>query len=244
MWTDAVELRDFYASPLGGVANRMIGRCIRDFWPTVRGGRVLGLGYATPYLDTFRPEADRVIAAMPAAQGVLHWPANGARLTTLVDETDLPFPDLSMDRILLVHGLESTETVRPMMREIWRVLADGGRLLIVAPNRRGLWARFERTPFGHGRPYSTSQLSGALRDNLFTPLATRRALFLPPSRNRMLLKSAPAWEKLGARAFPGFAGVVITEAAKEIYAGTLIPAAARRAKRGRLVVLSNKRTRP
>ncbi len=79
MWTDAVELRDFYASPLGGVANRMIGRCIRDFWPTVRGGRVLGLGYATPYLDTFRPEADRVIAAMPAAQGVLHWPANGAR---------------------------------------------------------------------------------------------------------------------------------------------------------------------
>src|SRR5690606_19211344 len=107
---------------------------------------------------------------MPARQGVLHWPAEGNGLTALCDEMDLPFPDLSMDRVLLVHALECAEQVRPMLREVWRVLSGSGRLLVVVPNRSGIWARFERTPFGHGQPYSPFQISRLLRENLFTPL--------------------------------------------------------------------------
>ncbi|MCP4539199.1 MAG: class I SAM-dependent methyltransferase [Chloroflexi bacterium] len=219
MWTDAIDLRDFYASALGAVARRMIRRRIRALWPDVTGMDVLGLGFATPYISALRPDATRTLAAMPAAQGVLHWPMDGDGLTTLVDETDLPFPDVSMDRVLLVHALESAENVRPLMREVWRVLASGGRLIVVVPNRRGLWARLERTPFGRGRPYSTSQLSMELRENLFTPCQTERALFLPPTRSRMLLSSAPALEEIGRRWFPAVAGVTIVEATKQIYAG-------------------------
>ncbi|NQU58945.1 MAG: methyltransferase domain-containing protein [Rhodospirillales bacterium] len=219
MWTDAIDLRDFYATPLGGVVRRMIRRRIRALWPDVTGMNVLGLGFTTPYLRAFQEEAIRTLAAMPAAQGVLHWPTDGNGLTTLTDETELPLPDVSMDRILLVHALESTENVRPMMREAWRVLASGGRLMVVIPNRRGLWARFERTPFGRGRPYSTSQLSMVLRENMFTPLQTERALFLPPTRSRMILSSALAIEEIGRRWFPAFAGVTIIEATKQIYAG-------------------------
>jgi SAM-dependent methyltransferase len=220
MWTDVVDLRDFYATSLGQMARRMIRRQLRQLWPDVTGMRVLGLGFATPYLRPFLVEAERVAAVMPASQGVLPWPTEGPGLTLLADETELPLPDRSMDRILLVHALESTEQVRAMMREIWRVLADGGRLAIVAPNRRGIWARLERTPFGQGRPYTTGQLARLLRDNMFTPVATSGALFLPPTTSRVLLRSAPAIEELGHRWFETFAGVNVIEATKQIYAAS------------------------
>ena len=218
MWNDAVDLRDFYATSLGQVARRAIRQRIRAAWPDAKDQSVLGLGYATPYLGLFRTEARRVAAAMPAAQGVLHWPPETKGLTLLADEAELPFEDLSIDRVLVVHALECTEQVRPLMREIWRVLSGSGRLLIVAPNRAGLWARFERTPFGRGRPYSPNQLTRLLRDTMFTPLGASSGLFVPPSRWRMVLSAAPAWEKVGARWFPRFAGVVIAEATKQIYA--------------------------
>ena len=228
MWMDAVDLRDFYATPTGQVVRHVIRRRIRDIWPDVKGLGVLGVGYATPFLNPYRAEAARVVAAMPASQGVLHWPPEGGGLTLLTDEAELPLPDLSVDRVLLVHALENTEHIRPMMREIWRVLAGGGRLLVVVPNRRGLWARFERTPFGLGQPYSPRQLARLLRETMFTPVATHPALFVPPIRWRMVLSSAPAVEKLGQRWFNTFAGVVMTEATKEIYAGHAVPVRRRR----------------
>jgi SAM-dependent methyltransferase len=219
MWNDALALRTFYSSCLGKVARRMIARRVRQIWPDVHGMNVLGLGYATPLLSVFRSEAERVIALMPARQGVVHWPTDSGGLAALADETSLPLPDRSIDRLLLVHALECAENTRPMMRELWRVLADGGRMLVVAPNRRGLWAHFEHTPFGHGRPYSPDQLAHSLTDAMFPPCQTAAALFIPPFRSRMLLSAAPALEQIGQRWFAGIAGVIIAEAEKEIYAG-------------------------
>lgn len=219
MHADIVDLREFYQSSLGQVARRMIRRQLRLLWPDVRGQIVLGIGYATPYLRPFRGEADRVLAVMPAGQGVTYWPKEGPGLVALGDEADLPFGDMSVDRVLLVHGLEGTEQLRPMMREIWRVLGGGGRLLVVVPNRRGLWARADWTPFGHGFPYSSSQLKQVLRDTMFVPERTAHALFIPPLRSRFLLTTAPAWEEVGERWFKAFAGVTMIEASKQIFAG-------------------------
>jgi SAM-dependent methyltransferase len=221
MWHDVVDLRDFYETQLGAMARRMIRRGVRSMWPDVKGQRVLGLGYATPYLRQFMTEAERTLAFMPASKGVLHWPSEGRGLTTLVDEAELPLPDLSVDRVLLVHGLESSEYQRDMLREAWRVLTGEGRLLIVAPNRGGIWARLERTPLGWGQPYSAAQLSRLLRDNMFTPTRSSRALYIPPLRTRALLRSAPAWERIGSRWFPTFGGVVLVEAGKQLYASNL-----------------------
>ncbi len=219
MWMDAVDLRDFYATSLGRVAKRMVRRKIRFLWPDVTGMGMLGIGFATPFLSPFRSEAGRIMAAMPAMQGVTHWPDNGDGLTILADELELPFPDMSVDRVILVHALESAENVRPMMREVWRVMKGSARLLVVAPNRQGLWARFERTPFGHGQPYSAAQLSRLLRDTMFTPCQSSSALFVPPTRWRMVLSSSSAIENIGERFFTSFAGVVIAEASKQIYEG-------------------------
>jgi SAM-dependent methyltransferase len=218
MASDVVDLRDFYRGALGQVARRMIRRAIQRVWPELRGLRLLGLGYATPFLTALASDTERTIAVMPASLGVLGWPADAANLVALADEAELPFADYSLDRVLLVHALETTEEVRAMLKEVWRVLAGGGRLLIVAPNRRGIWARFDRTPFGSGRPYTLSQLSQLLRDELFTPVGAEAALFIPPARHRVMLRSAAAWERVGKRWFPGFAGVLLVEATKQIYA--------------------------
>lgn len=224
MWNDVVDLREFYATPLGQMARRMIRRRIRLIWPDLHDMRLLALGFGTPYLRPYFGEAERAIAVMPAAQGVVHWPPEGPGVVALAEETDLPLADRSVDRVIVIHCLESTENLRGMMREIWRVLADGGRVLMIAANRRSLWARLERTPFGQGRPYTPSQLTRLLRDTMFMPTQTQAALFMPPFRSRVVLRSGPAWERIGERLFPRFAGVVLVEASKQLYAGTAVRA--------------------
>jgi SAM-dependent methyltransferase len=218
MNVDVVDLRDFYLTPLGQVARRMIRRRVRLIWPDLTGARLLGLGYATPYLRPFRSEAERVITIMPASQGVLAWPREGPNAAGLADEGELPLQDYSIDRVLLVHGLELSEQIGPLLKEIWRVLAGGGRLMVVVPNRRGIWARIDGTPFGQGHPYTPAQLSRLLREADFTPERVATALFVPPNGSRVMLRSAAAIERIGERWFTTFAGVAIIEASKQIYA--------------------------
>ena len=217
MNADVVDLRDFYAGRLGQVAARMIRRRIRLVWPDVSSSRVLGFGYPSPYLRPFLAEAERVAAMMPSSQGVLPWPAEGPYRVALAEADELPLEDYSVDRVLLVHAVEFSEQLRPLLKEVWRVLAGGGRVLAIVPNRRGIWARVDRTPFGQGQPYTPGQLSRLLREEGFTPLTTTAALFVPPARLRMILRSAAAWEKIGERWFTAFAGVAIVEATKQIY---------------------------
>ena len=214
---DVVDLRNFYAHPLGTVARRFIGRGIRRLWTGTSGLRILGIGYSIPYLGLFREDCERCLAFMPAAQGVVKWPSARPTLAALVEEGDLPLPDAAVDRILLVHALETSPDAAALLREAWRVLAAGGRILAVAPNRRGLWARMDTTPFGHGRPYSRSQITHLLRETWFTPTAWSDALYVPPIDRRWFLRSAPAWERTGAMIASPFAGVHIVEATKQVY---------------------------
>lgn len=224
MWNDVLDLRDFYATGLGLTARRLLRLKLRALWPKVAGERVLGFGYAVPYLGLWQGEAERTIAVMPAEQGVMHWPSDHPNATALSEERHLPLPDRSIDRMLLVHAVESSEALRAMLREIWRVMADGGRMIVIVPNRRSLWARLERTPFAHGRPFSIAQITRLLRDSMFTPLRTEKALIMPPFRSRLLLAWAPAWDKYGSRLLPFLAGAIIIEASKQVYAGHAVPA--------------------
>jgi len=204
------------------MARRLIDRRVRALWPNVRGERVLGLGYAVPFLEPLLGEAERVLAFMPPAQGVLRWPAPGRNVVAMADEAELPLADRSVDRILLVHGLEGLDHTTAVLREMWRVLTDSGRLLMVVPNRAGLWARMERSPFAVGRPYSIDQLETLLRANLFAPGARVGALYAPPSRSNLVHSTMPMWERLGGRWVPGFCGVIVLEATKQIHALPLV----------------------
>jgi SAM-dependent methyltransferase len=214
---DVVDLRSFYATPLGGMARRIIGRKIRAHWQRADGMVVIGLGYAAPYLGSFRREALRLGAFMPAEQGGILWPSRGPFRSVMVEEDRLPLPDNTVDRLLFVHCLESAGGhARGLLREAWRVLTPQGRLLIVVPNRRGIWARRDNTPFGHGQPYSRGQLERLLIDALFTPLLIETALHVPPLELRLMIRAAPQVERLAAKVSAPFGGLLIVEARKEV----------------------------
>jgi SAM-dependent methyltransferase len=154
---------------------------------------------------------------MPAAQGVVKWPSARPTLTALVDADELPLPDAAVDRLLLVHALELSTDAGTLLREAWRVLAAGGRLMVIVPNRRGVWARLDTTPFGHGRPYSRTQITQLLRETWFTPVGWTEALYVPPIPRGWFLRTAVAWERTGASISAPFAGVHIVEAIKQVY---------------------------
>lgn len=219
MRPDVDDLQSFYASRQGQLARRLIHNQIKTLWPDLAGLNLLGFGFAAPLL-TGLDGAARAVALMPSEQGVVRWPADDRCRTALAREEELPLADGSIDRVLLVHALECCTNVPRLMREIWRVLADGGRLIAVVPNRRGLWCLSDRTPFGHGQPYSAAQLQRTLNGHLFTTCAERTALFLPPTRSRLFLRLAIPVERLGRGFARQFAGVVLIEAEKRIYVGT------------------------
>lgn len=228
MWQDVVDLKEFYDREIGHTARHLLRARIRALWPDLTGQRLVGLGYATPYLRQFLGEAERIAAVMPAQQGVMPWPRDVAGMTVLSDETELPFQDNSIDRVLLVHALESSEHAGDMLRECWRVLGGGGRLMVVVPNRRSLWSHLERTPFGHGQPFTQSQVTRLLRSHMFTPLVTERALLFLPFAWRAWLRAAPGWERIGRRWFSPLSGVIVIEAMKQIYGGQPVKAVKRR----------------
>ena len=218
MHLDVAELRDFYATPLGAITRRILADKLRARWPSVHGEMIAALGFAPPYLSAYRGEASHLVALMPETQGALVWPSESAVLSALVEEEQLPLRDNSLDRLMIMHGLEVTERASVFLREAWRVLKPEGRLLITVPNRRGLWAHVETTPFGQGQPYSRSQLETLLRQSLFSPIDCSTALHVPPFDRRFLERSAMAWERIGSKLWPALGGVLIVEARKETVA--------------------------
>lgn len=216
-WPDIIELKHFYFSTLGKIARRRIRYAIKRRWPEVEKESVLGLGFATPYLRDFLAD-NRVNAVMPAPQGVMHWPPEAPNLVALADEADIPFPDSSMDRIIVVHALEYSDQAQAMMGEIWRVLSPCGRVLVIVPNRRGLWSRIEGTPLAYGHPYNMNQMLRLLRRTMLVPVYTGTALFTPPSTSKLMLKTEKLWETVGKRILSPFGGVLVIEAEKQIYA--------------------------
>lgn len=219
-WPDVIQLKQFYTTRTGQVAATMLRARLRDFWPKAEGEVLVGLGFPTPFLLPYLEDAAVTMAFMPASQGVIHWPITKDNLTVLTDEGELPLRDNQANRVLIVHALENSEQARQMLKEAWRILTPGGRLLVIAPNRRGIWARSPKSPFAQGHPFTTWQLRQLLQDSQFTPLDAAGALYFPPTEMVSILRSARVIEEIGRRCFGAFGGVLLMEAEKQLYAPT------------------------
>lgn len=209
------ELRTFYGEPAGALVRRLLARRLDDAWGEAINSDVLGIGYATPWLDAF-VGARRLVAAMPGGQGVEHWPSVGKNRTVLIDDRALPFAAGSFDRILMVHALEEADDAQALMAEAVRALAPAGRVILVTAARGGMWARAESTPFGHGRPFTRRQLEGLVRGAGLEPTAWSQTLYVPPWGP--LLPLADGLEQIGRHVMPNAAGVILLEATRQAYA--------------------------
>ncbi len=213
------ELKDFYGSRAGRLVKRMLSAMIYDLWPDVKPFFLCGYGYTPPFIRRHQKEAQRVCFFMPERNNVHFWPENKPGQVCLTSDKLLPLETESVDRLIVVHGLEYAEDPDMLMQEFWRVLKSNGRILVIVPNRLGLWARAEWTPFGHGTPYTTGQLLNTLKNNLFVVENSRKALFMPPFKSFIALRTVYFFESFGRFVFSGLAGVHLVEASKQVYAG-------------------------
>jgi SAM-dependent methyltransferase len=230
MSSDVAHLIDYYKSPLGRISRALVREQVTELAGNVRGQRVLGLGFATPYLRFTLDSAERVLAFMPARQGASSWPREGPSHTVLCDPMEMPLTDAAIDLTIVVHALEHIADAEELMRELWRVTAPNGRLIIVVPRRRGIWAQRDNTPFGTGNPYSAGQLERLLRDHSFVPEGWRDGLFLPPFQSSIVLKWTRFFERAGRLLGPAMSGVICVAARKQAF-----PAVPRRRREERLV---------
>jgi SAM-dependent methyltransferase len=227
---DVQTLREFYTSPLGELSRKFVGRAICARWANTTNLTVAALGYGLPYLDRFRDRSHRLVVLMPSQQGVVVWPEPERCASALVWSDMLPLPDASVDRLLVAHALEVVERPETLLEEAWRVIAPEGRVIVVVPSRRGIWARADGTPFGQGSPYSKGQLRELLNRAILSPIFWGEALYFPPITKKYIIRSAPAIERLGAALSLPFAGVHVVEATKQIHR----PVGARAVARSRL----------
>lgn len=220
MHLDVLDLRAFYyRTNLGRVAQKAIRDQVLAFWPEAKGQTVAGFGFAVPLLRPYLADARRVIALMPGPQGVMAWPVGADNVSVLCPETLWPLPAGFVDKLVLLHGLETSEHPTAVLEEAFRVLGPGGRALFIVPHRGGLWARSDRTPFGFGRPYTLGQIEAQLRRHSFQIEGHRAALFALPSERRFWLKTAAVWERIGRQLPAGLmGGVLMVEATKQVFA--------------------------
>jgi SAM-dependent methyltransferase len=213
---NVIDFKAFYETPLGRSAAARVNRQLATLTPAKSGQVVMGLGFTPPFLN--QREDITALSFMLPRQGVIHWPDGEKNRSALVDDLDLPLLESVVDIALVVHGLEHSDAPDDMLAEIWRVMAPQGRLVLVVPNRRGLWAAAEATPFGQGQPFSPRQIETLLKEAKFTVTQWRSALYMPPVQNETVLKAATAFDVLGTRLIRRFPGVTIVEAVKQVYA--------------------------
>jgi SAM-dependent methyltransferase len=220
MHLDVLDLRKFYyRSALGRAAQKVIRDELVAMWPEAKGQMVVGFGFAVPLLRPFLKDARRVIGLMPGPQGVMPWPPDGPNVSVLCEDTLWPIETGHVDKLVMLHGLETTEQPSSLLEEAWRVLGPGGRAVFIVPNRGGLWSRSDQTPFGFGRPYSLGQLETQLRKHRFVTERTLSTLYQPPAARKLWRKSAGFLERVGHN-LPAITagGVLMIEVSKQMAA--------------------------
>lgn len=240
MHRDLSEIRQFYQAPLGRLTARILGEKLAGFMgdqslDPAPDHAVIGVGYTLPFFDYWIEQypalaVQKHIAVMGAKQGVVRWPLHEPSRIVLTEDHVLPFADQSLETVLMVHAVENADYLRELMDEVWRVLKPHGRVVMVVPNRSGVWAKTDRTPFGHGRPFSMKQIRSLLYEAQFVIERDCRALYFVPSHNRALLFLAPLLERLGELMAPRLGGVTLIEAQKRIYNVTALPVTAPKVK--------------
>lgn len=202
------ELASFYATRTGQRVAAAVRQKLQPHLLSRSTDRLLGLGYCPPFLSDLPGGRERTVLLMPARQGARCWPENAANLAAQGDLLAMPFADAFFDQVVLAHALEFIDPARHGLRELWRVLAPGGTVLIVVANRRGVWTHFETTPFGNGRPFGRRQLDALLVDAMFEPLSWNTALVMPPVRGLAPLERVASWF------WPEIGGILIVKARK------------------------------
>ena len=193
MWTDVLDLNEFYSSTLGQMTVRLLRARLREVWPNVRGETVLGLGYATPFLRPFM----RGGRAHPG----LH--AGAAGRDALAARGPQPHRPGRRDRPAAARPLGRPRAAGPCHRMHRAGAADAARDLAGDGRWRHAWSPWRRRAPACGRrstarrstraiPTPPASSPASCAPTCSRRCARRRALFMPPTHSRLMLRMAPA----------------------------------------------------
>jgi SAM-dependent methyltransferase len=178
------------------------------------------------------------VVAMPAPTDTLLSTQPGHQTIALHCEFDaLPFPNASIDLVVLPHGLELARDPHQTLREVERVLVPEGRVVIVGFNPASLWGLRQRMGrVRHGIPFAGHHLPPGsdlflpsagdfigywrLRDWLrllsFEVEAGRFGCWRPPMRSERWLERYAWMDRVGERWWPVLGAVYFLEAVKRV----------------------------
>lgn len=138
----------------------------------------------------------------------------------------LPFPNDSLDLVVLPHALELASDAHQLLREVERVLRPEGRVLIIGLNPMSPWGLRQKL----GRAYlpRTGEFLGywRLRDWLkllsFEVEAGRFGLYRPPLRSELWLARWRRIEAVGSRWWPVLGAAYFLQAVKRVQGMRLV----------------------
>lgn len=218
MFNTVYELKEFYNSDFGIMYRDLVSARIASSWDNNDNLEVLGIGYTPPFHDVLSGKNTRIYHAMVASMGAHHvFDNNGKNIAFSCEEAELPLESNSVDRILVINGLEQFEMFTPCLQELWRILKSTGKILIFVPNRLSIWSRTDWTPLGYGRPFSSMQICKSMRDAHFCIDNYSNMLFAPPVKGLYKYVNLDVFEKFGKVICPALGGVCVIEASKHTY---------------------------
>ncbi|MBX3645371.1 MAG: methyltransferase domain-containing protein [Rubrivivax sp.] len=195
---------------------------------------------------------DELAHAPPAATAALHCHFDA-----------LPFPNQSLDLVLLPHALELSRDPHLTLREVERVLVPEGRVMILGFNPASMWGLRQR--FGRAR----GAVGLGSRRGLFLPRAGEMlgywrmrdwlrllsfeveggcfGCFRPPYKSARWLERSAWMEGVGERWWPVFGAAYFLVAVKRVRGMRLVGLArheARKARASNAVVANRQRRQP
>ena len=207
MHLDVQDLRNFYyRSQLGRAAQKAVREGVLNLWPEAQGQTMVGYGFAVPFLRPYLADARRVIGLMPGPQGVIGWPQGMENVSVLCEETRWPLETGHVDKLLVVHGLETSEQPSALLgRMLARAWAGGLGLVRGAQPRRPLVAQRCHALWLRSALFAIP-VGNQLKLHQFMPLRHRTTLYQPPSSRRFWRKTAGMWESWAGKLSPVVAG--------------------------------------
>jgi ubiquinone/menaquinone biosynthesis C-methylase UbiE len=142
----------------------------------------------------------------------------GVNSSIIAKDSEIPLADNSVDKILLIHYFEYASHPNLLLREIWRLLKPGGKLLLVAPNKLSLWPHSKKYPYKKCKLFSIMQLSKILDEAMLSPVKTSSTLFALSNAYRFFPDVSDAIENWSSKWLSPFGGVLLVEAEKLICA--------------------------
>lgn len=165
------------------------------------------------------------------------------RIAVLAESLALPFPEASLDLVVLPHTLELSPDPHATLREVARVLVPEGRVVICGLNPASLWGLRQRRAhlyrrFGFGEPFlpEAGEFIGywRLRDWLrllnFEVESGRFGGYRPSVRTEPWLARFAWMDRAGARWWPIFGAVYFIVAVKRVAGMRLLEPAWKRSK--------------